>query len=122
MEFGIDDRFWKLGSKWEWEQSKLPEYLTLVSLPPLLGGAVYELLEFCVSGELVANDKSFHHHSIHLRYKTPSLRCKESQRAQYRYVAGVFGASSGQNGRSSEFSFFSRIGLIAGSSSWVFWT
>ncbi|GBN07455.1 hypothetical protein AVEN_124025-1 [Araneus ventricosus] len=57
----------------------------------------------------------------HLRYRTPSLRCKESQRAQYRFVAGLSRAISCQDGRSAEFSFFSRIGLIAGSSSCAFW-
>ncbi|GBM21766.1 DnaJ subfamily C member 10 [Araneus ventricosus] len=57
----------------------------------------------------------------HLRYRTPSLRCKESQRAQYRVVPGLSGAISCQDGQSAEFSFFSRIGLIAGSSSCAFW-
>ncbi|GBN71179.1 hypothetical protein AVEN_133436-1 [Araneus ventricosus] len=57
----------------------------------------------------------------HLRYRTPTLRCKESQRAQYHFVAGLSGEISCQDGRSSEFSFFSRIGLISGSSSCAFW-
>ncbi|GBM09634.1 hypothetical protein AVEN_68398-1 [Araneus ventricosus] len=57
----------------------------------------------------------------HLRYRTPSLRCKESQRAQYCSVARLSRANSCQDDQSAEFSFFSRIGLIAGSSSCTFW-
>ncbi|GBM37524.1 hypothetical protein AVEN_4197-1 [Araneus ventricosus] len=45
-----------------------------------------------------------------------------SQRAQYRFVARLSGAISCQDGRSSEFGFFSRIGLTAGSPSCAFWT
>ncbi|GBM44083.1 hypothetical protein AVEN_75899-1 [Araneus ventricosus] len=56
-----------------------------------------------------------------MRYRTPSLRYKEFQRAQYRLDAELSRAISCQDGRSAEFSFIFRIGLISGSSSCAFW-
>ncbi|GBO10830.1 hypothetical protein AVEN_214698-1 [Araneus ventricosus] len=45
---------------------------------------------------------------------------QEVPKSPVSFLCRTLGAISCQDGRSAEFSFFSRIGLIAGSSSWAF--